>query len=136
MKARMVDTDTLSFILRGQEPVLTKSRAYVRDYGKLAISVLTCYEILRGLIYAGATTKLTAFETFLRANHVFTLDLAVCRKAAEIHATLRQKGMLLEDADLLIASTAIVNECVLVTHNVAHYERVPGIELEDWMKEN
>jgi len=46
MKARMIDTDTLSFILRGQEPVLTRARAYVRDYGKLAVSVLTCYEIL------------------------------------------------------------------------------------------
>jgi len=136
MKVRMIDTDTLSFILRGQEPVLTRSRAYVRDYGKLAVSVLTCYEVLRGLIHAGATTKLTAFETFLRANHVLTLDLAVCRRAAEIHATLRQKGKLLEDADLLIASTAIVNGCVLVTHNVAHYERVPGIELEDWMTRN
>jgi len=136
MKARMIDTDTLSFILRGQEPVLAQSRAYVRDYGKLAVSALTCYEIWRGLIYAGATTKLTAFETFLWANHVFTLDFALCRKAAEVHATLRQKGMLLEDADLLIASTAIVNECVLVIHNVAHYERVPEIELEDWMKEN
>ena len=64
MKARMIDTDTLSFILRGQEPVLTQARAYVRDYGKLAVSVLTRYEILRGLIYAGATTKLMAFETF------------------------------------------------------------------------
>ena len=136
MKARMLDTDTLSFILRGQEPVLTQSRAYVRDHGKLAVSALTCYEILRGLIYTGATTKLTAFGAFLRASHVFTLDLPVCRKAAEIHAILRRKGMLLEDADLLIASTAIVNECVLVTHNVAHYERVPGIELEDWMTEN
>jgi len=116
--------------------VLTQARSYTQDYGKLAVSVLTCYEILRELVYASATTKLAAFETFLRANHVFTLDLPVCRKAAEIHATLRQKGMLLEYADLLIASTAMVNECVLVTHNVAHYERVPEIELEDWMKEN
>jgi len=56
--------------------------------------------------------------------------------AAEIYAELRRQGQLIADADLLIGSTAIAADAVLVTNNEGHYERVPGLAVENWMSKD
>ncbi len=129
----MLDTDTVSFILKDRFGVADKAKAYIREHGPVAISIITCYEILRGLCYAGAMRKLAAFERFLAANTILPFDLPACCKAAEIYAALRRDGQLLEDADIIIGSIALANDCVLVTNNMHHYARVPGLELENWV---
>ena len=47
VKRRLLDTDTLSYILKQREPVASKARAYISDDGDIAISAITFYEILR-----------------------------------------------------------------------------------------
>lgn len=55
------------------------------------------------------------------------------RRAAEIYALLREAGLLLEDADILMAAIPFVNDLALVTANVKHFERIPGLPLENWL---
>ena len=45
---------------------------------------------------------------------------------------LRKKGFPLDDFDLLIGATAISNNLTLVTRNLSDFERLKGIELENW----
>lgn len=45
---------------------------------------------------------------------------------------LERIGHRLDDFDLLIGSTAIVNNLVVVTHNTKHFDRIPRIIIEDW----
>nr|VFJ75789.1 MAG: tRNA(fMet)-specific endonuclease VapC [Candidatus Kentron sp. FW] len=52
--------------------------------------------------------------------------------SARIYAELRKAGKPLEDIDLLIAGVAVANNLVLITHNQSHFERIPGLEIEDW----
>ncbi|MBI3763032.1 MAG: type II toxin-antitoxin system VapC family toxin [Chloroflexi bacterium] len=132
MKRRLLDTDTVSLILRSQPSVIERAREHVRSYGKAAISVITCYEVLRGLKHSGATRKLSGFENFMANSVVLDLDMQAARRAADIHADLRRAGTPLEDADLLIAAIAVANDCVLVTNNTAHYHRIADLELENW----
>jgi len=47
-------------------------------------------------------------------------------------ARLRKKGTPIEDFDLLIGSTAVSYELTVVTNNTSHFDRIEGIELEDW----
>ena len=49
-------------------------------------------------------------------------------------AFLRKKGQLIEDADLIIGATAIVNNMIMVTENVKHIGRLNGIVVENWME--
>ena len=39
---------------------------------------------------------------------------------------------LLDDFDLVIASAALVPNCVLVTNNERHYRHIPGLRIENW----
>jgi tRNA(fMet)-specific endonuclease VapC len=52
--------------------------------------------------------------------------------SAERYAALRKKGQMLDDIDLLIAGIALENNLVIVTHNVSHFQRIDGLEIEDW----
>jgi tRNA(fMet)-specific endonuclease VapC len=48
-------------------------------------------------------------------------------------ARLRKKGQSLDDFDLLIGSTAISNNFILITRNVSDFDRMEGIEIENWV---
>lgn len=58
-------------------------------------------------------------------------NLDVLEKAVEIYVQLH-KGKQIEDNDIFIAATAIVNDCTLVTANIKHFERVEGLKLINW----
>ena len=49
-------------------------------------------------------------------------------------AFLRKKGQLIEDADIIIGTTAIINNMVMVTENVKHIGRLNGIVVVNWME--
>ena len=49
-------------------------------------------------------------------------------------AFLRKKGQLIEDADIIIGTTAIINNMVMVTENVKYIGRLNGIVVENWME--
>ena len=52
---------------------------------------------------------------------------------AKEKARLRKKGIPLDDFDLLIGATAISNNLILVTRNTSDFERLEGIEIENWV---
>ncbi len=51
---------------------------------------------------------------------------------AQEKARLRKAGTRIDDFDLLIGVTAVINHLVMVTNNTGHFERIKGIALEDW----
>jgi tRNA(fMet)-specific endonuclease VapC len=58
---------------------------------------------------------------------------SLLERAAELYAELRARGQLIEDADLLIAAVALVHDMTLVTHNTAHFTRITGLQVDDWL---
>ncbi|MEA3449122.1 MAG: PIN domain-containing protein [Bacteroidota bacterium] len=58
-----------------------------------------------------------------------SLDLYVDEKAR-----LRKSGRSIDDFDLLIGVSAVVNKLILVTNNESHFDRIEGIEIENWTK--
>ena len=133
MKPSLLDTDTLSYFMRDIHTVVAKVDQYLSQFGKLDISIVSYYEILRGLIKAGATRKLRDFEALIADNNLRLLDEQSCRIAAQIHADLTRAGTPLDDADILIASIAIANDFVLVTNNTEHYKRIANLKLDNWL---
>ena len=129
---QLIDTDVLSLLMRQHPPVVEKARNYVRERGTLNISVITQYEILRGLLVKSATQQSAAFQKFCLGNRVFILSEAIATQAAEIHADLRTRGEIINDADILIAATALAHGMGVVTNNEQHFRRVTGLHVENW----
>lgn len=98
------------------------------------ISCITFYEVKRGLLYVNAARKLSTFNRFCQEVTILFLDnLEIIEKAIEIHMNLRRKGRPIQDADILIAATAITKNLTLVS-NDSDMSRVEGINLENWLE--
>jgi tRNA(fMet)-specific endonuclease VapC len=52
--------------------------------------------------------------------------------ASQLRADLARLGTPIGPYDLLIASIALANDLILVTHNVREFSRVSGLKIEDW----
>ena len=61
---------------------------------------------------------------------VLPYDIATARVFGKIRAHLEQSGMVLADADLQIASTAIYHGLQLGTGNLRHFRRIPNLEIQ------
>ena len=63
MPPALLDTDTLSEVMKGRDPqVQRRARQYLASYGCFTFSIITRYEILRGLKAKGATRQIATFR--------------------------------------------------------------------------
>ena len=107
---------------------------YLEFFDRLTINIISYYEILRGLKDLGDEEKLRGFEEFIQENELISIRKETIEKAAEIYAYLKKEGNLIEDADILMAAIAIVEDLVLITNNISHFKRVKGLETENWIE--
>jgi len=130
------DTNVVSELIKKTEKV-TKRLRDVTDKGeKLFISVITDYEIRRGLFATNATTKLKIYETLRNQFEILWFDsLDLSEKAAEIYADLKQKGRLIQDNDILIAATALIKNFTVVTDD-EHFMRIENLTVENWLTDS
>ncbi|MGB3513974.1 MAG: PIN domain-containing protein [Microcoleaceae cyanobacterium] len=81
-----------------------------------------------------AAVKLSIFNKFCqKVTILFLENLEVIEKASEIHIDLRRKGRPRQDADILIAATAIIHNLTLVS-NDSDMSIVVGINLENCLE--
>ena len=133
MKTRtLIDTDILSYYFKGDQNVINNFAIYLETFELIEISLITYYEISSGLLAENALKQLEVFEEFASDNLFIPLTEKSCKISAELYATLRQKGEMLDDIDLLIAGVAIENEMVIATNNDKHFQRIPGLKVENW----
>ncbi|TAF08720.1 MAG: type II toxin-antitoxin system VapC family toxin [Nostocales cyanobacterium] len=133
--AYLLDTNIITAIIKRDPKITTKLEIVTRHQQKLFISGMTYYEIQRGLLAVNATRKLIDFE---KLSHEYTIllldDMAIFKKASEIYANLKQRGLPIQDADIFIAATAIIHDLILVSHD-SDLSRITGLKLENWLKD-
>lgn len=97
------------------------------------ISEMTIAELLYGAECSNEVEE-TKKEviSFCADIEVIPVGLALSEYAYQ-KAKLRKKGTLIDDLDLLIGSTAVATDCVLVTENVKHLNRIENIQIENWI---
>ena len=96
--------------------------------------MVTRYEILRGLKVRDARSQLDDFEARYKEFEVLPVTAAVIERAADVYADLHRRGLLIGDCDILIAATALEYGLVVSTNNEAHFRRVPGLTVDNWLK--
>jgi predicted nucleic acid-binding protein len=123
--AFLFDTDAVSGLLRSKP-----AAAYVRWVRSIPredqfISAITAGELYHGAFRSSAAHRhLHNIET-----RVLPYDAATAKVFGQIRSTLEAAGTPLDDADLQIAATAIHHGLELVTCNLRHFQRVPGIRI-------
>jgi len=133
MRRVLLDTDVLSEVMKGKRPsAVETAERYLEEHSRLTFSAITLYEIERGLTSKRSAKLLAHFDVILRSSDVLPLSVEVLRFAANLWATATRYGQARNDADLLIAATAMVNNLPLVTGNRPHFEWIDGLQFETW----
>ena len=83
------------------------------------------------LLTAPSPREREAVRLLLAPLQVLPLDSYAAQKAAEIRRFLEARGMGIGTADYLIAGIVLTNGGRLLTKNRRHFDRVPGLALED-----
>jgi tRNA(fMet)-specific endonuclease VapC len=128
-----LDSDITSFYVKGNLTVIDHVDAQVVAHQKIYMPPFTFYEVKRGLVDSNATRQMADFEDLLKVCPLGKTNDDVFERAANIWVELKQKGRPSgSDMDILIAAWCMVYGLTLVTHNIKHYEAIPGISLVDW----
>jgi tRNA(fMet)-specific endonuclease VapC len=91
----ILDTDILSALMRRNPLALERSREYLSEYPQLSFSIVTRYEILRGLKAKGSVQRWKEFDQFCATCDVLPLSEAIVVCAADIYADLWRRGNLI-----------------------------------------
>ena len=116
MSDYLLDTNILILCFRRTQGYLDLLDSLARD-DVLYISAMTRVEIIRGM------HDREREDTFNLLNSLETIEISIdiADKAGELIRTWRIRGILLGDADALIAATALHHGLALVTTNAKHF---------------
>ena len=127
----LIDTNICSAYLKGNPAVWNKFMQYS---GGLAISVVTAGELWTWVSRGKASERSRRSVTnFIASVDVIEIDLTIALRFGELRGTMLDQGTPLPDMDALIAATALAEDLTLVTQNVADFQPVPDLRIEDWL---
>jgi len=126
----MLDTDSVSFALRGQGRV----GAQILEHrpSELCISAITLAELRFGAQRRNSPKLHAAIEAFSSNIAVLPFDEICATHFGLLGAELQARGTPIGEFDVLIAAHAMAVDATLVTNNVKHFTRVHKLKVENW----
>ncbi len=127
----LLDTNIWVYFMKGQFGLGEKIEKV--GFQNCYVSIIS----VGGLLYGAANSQKIKENTEKVNELIENLQVISLEKAMAIYAVqkanLRRIGKLVPDFDILIGSTAIANNMVLVTRNVKDFENMQGVEIENWV---
>lgn len=115
-----------------------RSASIIRRLADLSASDIAVCSVVKTELFFGAAKSQTREQTlakqirFLDQFVSLPFDDRAAEIAGPIRAQLQKRGTPIGPLDLLIASIALANDLILVTHNTVEFSRVDGLRIEDW----
>ena len=129
------DTDVISAAMRPAPPMHLVRRLARTPIEEQCTTAITVGEILYGAARAGRPGLVELLRTLVTsAQPVIAFDEQAAEAYGPLRAELERLGRRLDGPDLRIASIALSRDLTLVTGNVSHFERVPGLRIENWLE--
>ncbi len=129
-KKYLLDTNVVIDFLKGDNKTIDFIRKIIER--PLFMSVVTIGEYNYGALRNQNTkNQLDLFESFCKRLKItfISIDKNTIEEYAKLQASLSKKGNLKPIFDLLIASSCIVNNCVLVTRNKKDFVGIESLKI-------
>ncbi len=128
----LLDTNICIHFFRGDFNLIEK----IQEIGlkNCAISEITLAELVFGAENSKYPKKnFQLIDTFSEQVVILPI-LGGIREYGKQKVKLRKKGKMISDFDLLVGTTAIANNLIMVTENVKEFDRIEKIKIENWIK--
>lgn len=127
----LLDTDSVSYALRGQGDVATRIKS--RRPSELCVSAITLAELRFGAERKTSKKLHSLIDVFTSAIEVAPFDEEAAVEFGRLGSILAERGTPIGEFDVLIAAHAVALRCTLVTNNTRHFSKVSGLSLENWL---
>ena len=128
---KLLDTNICAGILRGKKEIIAK---YLENAGNVAIPAMVVGELYFGVAKSRDKEKnRRLFKELMSVIPTLHSSDAIMARYGELRAEMEAAGTRLEDADLLLAATALSLIAPLVTGNTRHFDRIAGLHIENWL---
>ena len=132
MSVYALDSNIVSFYLRGNTAVIENIEKAISEDHTVVISPIAYYEVKRGLLLIDATKQLQKFTDFCNLFSVGEFDDYLLETAIKIYVQERREKRNIEDADVFIAAFCLYNDHILATDNTKHFESIEGLHTVNW----
>jgi tRNA(fMet)-specific endonuclease VapC len=131
----LLDTCVISDFIKGEPG--TQARLKQTPPSDLAVSVITVMELRYGLLINPQRAQKIepAITSLLASVAIIPCDTAEVEQAAQVRAILKTQGQPIGAYDVLIAATALQHNFFMVTANQREFDRVPGLQTENWRQQ-
>jgi tRNA(fMet)-specific endonuclease VapC len=132
--AYLIDTNIIIYSIKGYKTV--QDNFIKNENVPKMISVITYGELLFGAKKSKNVEKNLA--VIYRIKEIFPIidvDKAVIETYSGLKANMQKNGTIVDDMDLLIASTALTMNYILVSNNEKHFNKIDGLQIENWTTE-
>lgn len=133
----LLDTNILSNLLRRVPSTTLIIKLASIPAEEQFTSSITLGELIYGAYRQRTRTDLLLEQidrTLLPNLPILPFDDAAARRYGELRAELERQGTPIGDADVRIAAIALARGLTMVTGNVRHFQRVPGLPVENWLE--
>jgi len=131
----LLDTDAVSQILKPAPSSSLLTRLAAVPPEDQFTSAITVGEMVYGAHRSPTPERwLRQLEERLWPNlRVLPFDRPAAEAYGQLRADLERAGTPLSEPDLRIAAIALTHDLTVVTGNVRHFSRVPGLRVENWL---
>ncbi len=118
----LLDTNICVYWLKGYKNI--EAKAMELGLISLSISFITLSELYYGAYKSQKIKKnIRNIEKLKKKLYVIESSEAICELFGRIKVSLKDKGNIIDDADIFIAACALAEDVTLVTNNEKHFER-------------
>ncbi|WP_028581313.1 type II toxin-antitoxin system tRNA(fMet)-specific endonuclease VapC [Desulfogranum japonicum] len=130
----MLDTDICSYIIR-ERPLQVLEHFRQVEMEQLCISVVTYAELVYGVEHSSSKkVNRAVIDDFVRHLTIIPWTKESAEHYGKIRAYLQTKGEVIGSMDMMIAAHARSQNMILVTNNDKHFQRVPKLQVENWVR--
>jgi tRNA(fMet)-specific endonuclease VapC len=132
MSKYMLDTNICIAVMKGRSAVRSKISSI--DPAKTGISSIVLAELSYGVWKSQQRERnQQALDDFCAICSIWDWPARAADTYGEIRAFLEQQGRIIGANDLLIAAHARYLNSILITNNTREFERIPDLQIEDWV---
>lgn len=129
----LLDTNICIYIAK-QKPIKVLEKFEQLKVGSVGMSIITYGELIYGVKKSKFPKKTkTLVEALSSLIPPIPLPIDAANYYGEIRSQLEQKGNLIGNNDLWIASHALAMEIILVTNNQREFSRISKLKIENWV---
>ncbi len=130
----MLDTNICIYIIK-RKPHRVLDRFKRTEISEIAISSITLSELLYGVSKSSKPEQnLMALTQFVAPLEILPYADEAAQYYGDLRAHLEKQGTAIGSLDMLIAAHALSISGTLVTNNEKEFNRVPNLNIENWVK--